>query len=407
MPTAFVRSARHGYGVPRLRRAAVSIAIVGGFDAGNYGDALFPLLARSALRERLGRRLKLTAYGFRDLEPGLRPYAVRDLSRLPAEISGHDLLLLGGGQLIRGDRLGPAFPPASPDVHDPLGIWLVPTLTALLAGVPVAWNAPGVSPTLPQRLDPLVATAVAGVRHLVVRDEQSSRWLAERAHAQAAVVPDTAFGLAGGARAAPGHEASAILADAGDPCPVPDRAAHAGVAPLARRPRGGAEGGACGRARGARAADRAGARRPRRRARRTAGATRAAPRWPGPAAMVELHRERRGSGRHEPPPRRYEEIAFGVPLWRPPSPPGWKYEEALERSLPGVTVFGRGPAGTHPFGAATPSGAVVALRARVDAHWDAVARLASEGEAKPPRVGAIVAALERAAALASPQPPDQ
>ena len=348
--------------------------------------------------------MKLTAYGFRDLEPGLRPYAVRDLSRLPAEISGHDLLLLGGGQLIRGDRLGPAFPPASPDVHDPLGIWLVPTLTALLAGVPVAWNAPGVSPTLPQRLDPLVATAVAGVRHLVVRDEQSSRWLAERAHAQAAVVPDTAFGLAGGARAAPGLEASAFLADAGIRAPylivqpTPEllpwradlevvlKAAHAAGLEVLELPIGPALG------------DRAGA------LGELPVPTRAAPRWPGPAAMVELIANAAGAvgmSYH----LGVTATAFGVPLWRPPSPPGWKYE-ALE-SLPGVTVFSRGPAGTHPFGAATPSGAVVALRARVDAHWDAVARLASEGDAKPPRVGAIVAALERAAALASPQQPDR
>lgn len=363
-----------------MPRSSVSIALAGGFDAGNYGDALFPLLAECALRARLGDDLELTVYGFRDLEPGLRPYAVRDLSRLPAEISDHDLLLLGGGQLIRGDRLGPAFPPASPAVHDPLGIWLVPILTALVAGVPVAWNAPGVSPTIPEHLDPVVAAAVAGVRHLVVRDEQSSRWLAERASTQAAVVPDTAFGLADHTRPESGPEAAAILADAGIRGPylilqptaelLPWRDAldgvlqdaHAAGLEVLELPIGPALG------------DRPGV------LGELPVPTRAAPRWPGPAGMVELIANAAGAAGMS-----YHlgvtATAFGVPHWRPPSPPGWKYE-VLE-ALPGVTVFGRDPAAANRFGARTPSPDVTALRARVDAHWDAIASLATESTGAP------------------------
>ena len=263
-------------------------------------------------------------------------------------------MLLGGGQLVRGDPLGPAFPPASREVHDPLGIWLVPTVTALLAGVPVAWNAPGVSPTIPERLDPLVAAVVAGVRHLVVRDEQSSLWLAERAGVEARVSPDTAFALAGHPRPPLGAEAAALLADAGvggpyvvlqptsqlDPWRDEIEAALRGVEVL-ELPIG------------------------------PVGGDYVPLRWPSPWAIAELIANASGAvgmSYH----LGVTATAFGVPLLRPPSPPGWKYE--LLETLPGVTVLGRGE--TVSWGAGAPSPEARALAGAVEAHWDAVAALA-------------------------------
>jgi hypothetical protein len=70
--------------------------------------------------------------------------------------------------------------------------------------------------------------------------------------------------------------------------------------------------------------------------------------------------------------------AAGVPLLRPPSPPGWKYE-AVE-ALPGVAALGS----PLELGAREPSDAVLALADRVEAHWDAVAALARRGRAADP-----------------------
>lgn len=361
-----------------------SIALVGGFDAGNYGDALFPLLARAALRRRLGARVRLTEYGFRDLAPGPRPYAVRDLRHLPGEIGGHELLVLGGGQLLRGDPFGPAYAPASPEVDDPYGMWLAPMLDARRAGVAVAWNAPGVSPTIGEERRATIAQAVSAVRHLVVRDRQSSRWLQERTGVEAAVVPDSAFALAGARREPPGAEAAAILADAGiggayvvlQPAPelVPWRASVARVLEAAAAlgldvlelPIGPVLG------------DRAGL------LGELGVPVRPAPRWPGPEAMAQLIANASaaiGMSLH----LGITAVSFGVPLYRPPSPPGWKYER-LE-ALPGVSVFGRGD-GAPAFGARAPSRAALALRARVEAHWDAIAALANgAGAPRGPRLG--------------------
>jgi lipopolysaccharide transport system ATP-binding protein len=350
-----------------------SIALVGGFDAGNYGDALFPVLARAALRRRLGARVRLTEYGFSDLAPGTRPYAVRDLRHLPGEIGGHDLLLLGGGGIVRGDPFGPAFAPASPEVEDPYGMWLEPMLEARRAGVPVAFNAPGVSPTIAPEQGRTAAHVLADVRHLVVRDRQSAAWLAERTGVEAAVVPDSAFGLAGARREPPGAEASAILTGAGiggayvilQPAPelVPWRESVATVLEavsalgldVLELPIGPVLG------------DRAGL------LGELPAPTRAAPRWPGPQAIAQLVANAAGAigmSLH----LGITAVAFGVPLFRPPSPPGHKYER-LE-ALPGVFVFAR-DRGPLEFGARAPSGAVLELRAQVEAHWDAVAVLAS------------------------------
>jgi len=359
--------------------------MVGGFDADNYGDALFPLLARAALRKRLGARVRVTEYGFRDIAPGLRPYAVRDLRHLSAEISAHDLLVLGGGQLVRGDPFGPAFAPASPEVEDPYGMWLMPMLAAMRAGIPVAWNAPGVSPTISEELDGQVAALVSAVRHLVVRDRQSCEWLAERAGVEAAVVPDSAFGLAGRRRELPGAEAAAVLADAGirgayvilqpatellrwrESVATVLQAATAVRLDVLELPIGPMLG------------DRVGV------LGELPVPTHTAPRWPSPQAIAQLIANASGAigmSFH----LGVTAVSFGVPVFRPPSPRGWKYER-LE-ALPDVLVFGRDQRPLE-FGARPPSSAVLALRVRVEAHWDAIAALASgAGAARAPRRGA-------------------
>jgi hypothetical protein len=178
----------NGSGIPR-------VAMVGTFDAANFGDVLFPVIAARELGARLGE-FELTVYGYRSISAEHWPYAVRSLGRLPEEIGSYDLLLIGGGQIIRDDpNVAPGYTPSDMRVHEPLGLWLVPALLAHAHGVPVAFNAVGAGAPLDAWLAPLVNAALLGSRYVAVRDKRTASLLAAIApEAVITVVPDTAFG---------------------------------------------------------------------------------------------------------------------------------------------------------------------------------------------------------------------
>jgi hypothetical protein len=172
------------------------IGIVGTFDVANFGDLLFPLLAANELGERLGPH-ELVPYSYHDLGPDGWAYEVRSLGRLFHDLPELDLLLVGGGDLVRFDKgVAPGYGPADPTVHHPTGYWLSPTLLAASCGVPVAWNAVGVVPGAPEWAQEILRLAVGSVDYLTVRDEQSARELTRAAPStHIRIVPDTAFGV--------------------------------------------------------------------------------------------------------------------------------------------------------------------------------------------------------------------
>ncbi len=154
------------------------IAIVGGFDVSNFGDLLFPLLARAQLARRLGDDVALQAYGYRPMSTEVWPYPVRPVCCLAGEVTAYDALLIGGGLLVRTDeQIASGYGPTVAWTHLPLGLWLIPSLTAKLAGVPVAWNAPGVRGEFPTALWPLLALTLETLDYVAVRDTSSARWL--------------------------------------------------------------------------------------------------------------------------------------------------------------------------------------------------------------------------------------
>jgi lipopolysaccharide transport system ATP-binding protein len=175
--------------------ADLRIAMVGTPDAANYGDLLFPLIAEHELRARLGE-IELVSYGYRDVGASGWPFAVRSVGALPREISGYDLLLVGGGLLIRDDAaLADGYAPSDQSVNQPLGLWLTPTLLAHAAGVPVVWNAVGAASQFAPWLGPMMRAAIKGCAYVAVRDQASADTLARIVpDAQLHVVPDTAFG---------------------------------------------------------------------------------------------------------------------------------------------------------------------------------------------------------------------
>src|SRR6266568_469960 len=93
------------------------IGICGTFDAANFGDLLFPLIAESELSARLGA-VRLHRFSYECRKPPEWPYEVVSVTALPQAIHGLDGLLIGGGFLIRFDKeVAPGYLPPSPEIH--------------------------------------------------------------------------------------------------------------------------------------------------------------------------------------------------------------------------------------------------------------------------------------------------
>src|SRR5688572_13223564 len=155
------------------RAMVIRIGMVGTFDVANFGDLLFPLVARQELARRLGP-VEICPYSYNARSAASWPFAVSPLDRLAAEIGTLDLLLVGGGDIIRFDPLiALNYRPNSPDIHHPTGFWLAPIFLAHTAKVPVAWNAPGLPLEIPSWAHALVRASVAVSAYVSVRDQAS------------------------------------------------------------------------------------------------------------------------------------------------------------------------------------------------------------------------------------------
>jgi hypothetical protein len=175
--------------------ASPRIALGGTFDVANFGDLLFPLVAERELRARLDDP-EIVPYSYYEKSKRSWPYDVRSLVDLGGDIGSFDLVIVGGGHLIRFDkRVAPGYtPPAG--IHHPTGYWLMPTLLAAAAGVPVAWNAVSASSDTPAWAQELISVALASASYVAVRDEPSVAELTRFAgQTTVHLVPDTALGI--------------------------------------------------------------------------------------------------------------------------------------------------------------------------------------------------------------------
>ncbi|WP_047336198.1 MULTISPECIES: polysaccharide pyruvyl transferase family protein [Pseudomonas] len=173
------------------------VAIFGTFDVANYGDLLFPLIAEAALQARLGK-VRLHAFSYHSRSTPQWPYPVTSVSELPQLIDSLDAVLIGGGFIIRFDKVIAAdYYPPDPQIHHPTGYWLSPALMALQHNVPLIWNAPGMHCNpIPSWAAPLVRLTLEQSPHVRVRDALSANTLSALSEqAQVEVLPDTAFGL--------------------------------------------------------------------------------------------------------------------------------------------------------------------------------------------------------------------
>ncbi|MCX9149499.1 MULTISPECIES: polysaccharide pyruvyl transferase family protein [Pseudomonas] len=177
---------------------AWQVGIFGTFDVANYGDLLFPIIAEVELTRRLGA-VKLHRFSYHAKTPPEWPYEVTSLTALP-DIAGElDGVLIGGGFIIRFDKVvATGYYPPDASIHHPTGYWLTPALIALQHAIPLIWNAPGMHCNeIPSWAVPLVKLSLDHSPHIRVRDALSQSALAQVSPtAQVEVLPDTAFGLA-------------------------------------------------------------------------------------------------------------------------------------------------------------------------------------------------------------------
>jgi hypothetical protein len=178
------------------RGGKVRVAQVGTFDVENFGDLLFPLLARRALADRLPE-LEMVLYSYRSKSAKEWPFEVRQLGALIEEIGEYDLVLVGGGDIVRFDKeIAADYRPADAALHHPTSLWMAPTLLAAAHQIPVAWNAIGVPADCPAWAAPATRSVLSAVNYLAVRDELSAdRLLAIGSDAEVHVVADTAFAV--------------------------------------------------------------------------------------------------------------------------------------------------------------------------------------------------------------------
>ena len=172
------------------------IGMCGTFDVENYGDLIFPLIAEAELSRRLGK-LDLQRFSYNAKTPPDWPFSTHSVTELPMLAAGLDGMIVGGGDLIRFDKMiAPGYvPPAG--IHHPSGYWLTPMLIALQHGIPVIWNAPGAYGLVPEWARPLMELAIDSSSYVSVRNEDSRQALIPYAkNREIHLVPDTVFGIA-------------------------------------------------------------------------------------------------------------------------------------------------------------------------------------------------------------------
>ena len=366
------------------------VALIATADVGNFGDMLFPDLAEQALARRLGD-VEMTVYGFRRMGGDDWPRPVEALSALPGALAETDLLVIGGGDLIRFAKpLAPGYGPTEPGVHDPTGLWLAPTLLAAAHSVPVVWSAVGARGNPPDWIRLPGKAAVEAATLATVRDGESVEVLRRLAREAAPrIVPDTAFGVA---EAIPRDESPAFREWAGaagleGPFAIvqaapqlrdsaselrafADAARGQGltVLELPISPALGDGDGALG----------------------DIGPALSPPAWPAPLLLAEII-SRAEAVAAQSLHLSIVATACGVPLHRPQPAPGEKYEAVS--GLPGVHLWGRDD-GVGPFGRSAPRVAARELAAQVAGYWDDVRDLVRNGRnGVPPALATLIADL--------------
>jgi polysaccharide pyruvyl transferase WcaK-like protein len=169
-----------------------NVGIAGTFDVENYGDCLFPVIAKTRLAtagfDTMSISPTSTATRWQDSAVSL---AVSDLLDPEISISG---ALIGGGNIIHNhqDSLDTYV---AHDVGNTAyaSLWLGITQICLSRGIPVMWNAPGVPRSFTKEEQSLLIPSVIGqAAYVAVRDQASRHNLGPKVQSSVNIVLDTA-----------------------------------------------------------------------------------------------------------------------------------------------------------------------------------------------------------------------
>ena len=194
------------------------VLLTGMFDMRNYGDLLFPLVARHALAPHGWVPVAVAPTGGpAALGGAMAPVALSDVLRGEVAAQG---IAIGGGYIIHGQNLDfiEDYDSGGNGAWAGAGLWLGATLAAALRDIPLAWNAPGVPHPFTTAQQAVVAAACRAADYLAVRDSGSAELLAAPPDAPATVVPDPVAGIAAmWPRAGLAEDFAALLARKGVP----------------------------------------------------------------------------------------------------------------------------------------------------------------------------------------------
>lgn len=168
-----------------------NILLFGTFDVLNYGDLLFPLLARHAL----GSGFTITAVSPTSVKPDW-PECMPVISIDEYGDTAPVGVLIGGGNIIhcKTDKL-PAYQQGNLPERAYKSLWSDAALFATVQGIPLAWNAPGVPvPFTAEQLDELILPILGRANYLTVREQASRDHLGHYGD-QFDIVPDTALAI--------------------------------------------------------------------------------------------------------------------------------------------------------------------------------------------------------------------
>jgi len=159
----------------------------------NYGDLLFPLIAR--------RRLASAGVDVIPVAPTSRTTGWED-AMVPVDVGTMltepaDAVVIGGGYMINVHPMDfDEYAAGGTSRWAMAGLWLGSTMAGALHDVPVLWNAPGVPHPHGRRIRPIVDAALSAAGYVSVRDRGGAELLAAPRSIDVSVVPDTIAELA-------------------------------------------------------------------------------------------------------------------------------------------------------------------------------------------------------------------
>ncbi len=166
----------------------------GTFDINNYGDLLFPLIAKRELKDLTALNMRaVSPVGgmFNDLSDAMQCVGLLDSMD---EIETVDGVLIGGGNIIHAlPTENKAYVSAGRECFAYSDLWIAPAFL-FRQHVSIVWNAPGVPGPFSKAQHSLVTHALMRTNYLSVRDEESKKYLQDVwSDAEIAVVPDSAW----------------------------------------------------------------------------------------------------------------------------------------------------------------------------------------------------------------------